>query len=206
MPSPLRIDPSNRGAHPFLGPEDECYFFHEYTSREGFHHSAANQLIFNLKKSVLLRNEYQYRYKERAIAEAGAMLRAAFESSPWVFTDATFAPIPPSKAEDHPEFDDRMTRILSAACQGKGADVRQILRQVKSYDASHTVASGARMRPNELEALYHLEGTPPKPNVILVDDVLTTGAHFVAARNVIRNAHPGTRIIGMFVARRIFQA
>jgi hypothetical protein len=32
--------------------------------------------------------------------------------------------------------------------------------------------------------------------------VLTTGSHFVAARNVILKAYPDTRVIGFFIARR----
>jgi predicted amidophosphoribosyltransferase len=43
----------------------------------------------------------------------------------------------------------------------------------------------------------------PTPNIIaLFDDVLTTGAHFVAARNVLRSRFPQAQIIGFFIARR----
>lgn len=203
LPPLLKIDASNRGAHYYLEDEHECFFFHEYTARKGYAHSDGNQLVHNLKKSVLLKGQPQYRYKGQAINTCASMLRAAFEKSAWVFADATFAPIPPSKAPTHPEYDDRMLQVVSRACDGKGADARELLRQDQSYDASHTRADGERKKPYELEEMYELQGPPPKSTVILIDDVLTTGAHFVAVRNVILETYPDRRILGMFIARRV---
>jgi predicted amidophosphoribosyltransferase len=41
----------------------------------------------------------------------------------------------------------------------------------------------------------------PKPKTVaLVDDVLTTGAHFRAAHNVIKQAFLGIPIVGLFIA------
>jgi predicted amidophosphoribosyltransferase len=40
----------------------------------------------------------------------------------------------------------------------------------------------------------------------LLDDVLTTGAHFVAAKHVLSEAFPGVEIVGFFVARRAITA
>jgi adenine/guanine phosphoribosyltransferase-like PRPP-binding protein len=37
----------------------------------------------------------------------------------------------------------------------------------------------------------------------LVDDVLTTGAHFKAAQAILQKAFPGVLIIGFFIARRV---
>ena len=119
------------------------------------------------------------------------------------FDGPTIAPIPPSKLPTHPEYDDRMMQVVKLACGGKGADVRELLRQAQSYEASHTQVDGQRKKPHELEAMYTVEGPPPKGTVILVDDVLTTGAHFVAVRNVMRAAYPDRRVLGMFIARRV---
>lgn len=205
MPPPplLRIDESNRSAHYYLEEAHECFFFHEYTARKGYAHSDGNSLVMNLKKPVLQRGQAHYRYKGQAINTCASMLRAAFEKSVRVFDDATIAPIPPSKVPTHPEYDDRMMQVVSRACEGKGADVRNLLCQSESYEASHTQADGQRKKPPDLEALYTVEGPPPKGIVILVDDVLTTGAHFVAVRNVIRAAYPDRRVLGIFMARRV---
>ncbi len=205
MPVPplLKVDGSNRGDHHYLEEEHKCFFFHEYTARKGYAHSDGNGLVINLKKSVLLKGQPQYKYKGQAIATCAAMLRAALEKSAWVFNDATIAPIPPSKVSTHPEYDDRMMRIVAKACDGKHADVRNLLQQGQSYDASHMQADGQRKKPQELEALYTLLAPAPKKTVILVDDVLTTGAHFVAAQSVIRTAFPDRKVLGIFMARRV---
>jgi predicted amidophosphoribosyltransferase len=45
----------------------------------------------------------------------------------------------------------------------------------------------------------------PQPrSIALVDDVLTTGAHFVAAKALLAARFAGVPIRGLFVARRVF--
>jgi hypothetical protein len=47
----------------------------------------------------------------------------------------------------------------------------------------------------------------PAPEVIaVVDDVTTTGAHFIATRNMLRREFPDTKIVGLFIARRVPEA
>jgi predicted amidophosphoribosyltransferase len=49
--------------------------------------------------------------------------------------------------------------------------------------------------------------TEPAPQVIgLIDDVLTTGAHFKAAQVILNEALPGVPIVGIFLARRVPEA
>jgi predicted amidophosphoribosyltransferase len=204
LPPLLKIDASNRSAHFYLEEEHECFFFYEYMAREGPRFSDGNQFIFNLKKPLSARGQPHYQYKAQAITRAGAMLREAFNRSPWVFENATIAPIPPSKLPTHPEYDDRMSRVVIASCTNTNADVREFITQCEGYCASHEQGSGARLKPHELETIYELSASPPpKSVVILVDDVLTTGAHFLAARSLILRHYPRTRVIGFFLARRV---
>ena len=59
--------------------------------------------------------------------------------------------------------------------------------------------------PEEIEALYRLDEalTEPIPRcVALVDDLLTTGAHFRAAKSILSTRFPDVAIIGLFIARR----
>ncbi|MGF7025055.1 putative amidophosphoribosyltransferase [Sphingobacterium sp. HSC-15S19] len=42
-----------------------------------------------------------------------------------------------------------------------------------------------------------------RPNIILFDDVLTTGAHYCAARTKILEVLPYSNISGYFIARRL---
>jgi predicted amidophosphoribosyltransferase len=113
-------------------------------------------------------------------------------------------PMPPSKAQDDPLYDDRLTRMLTAIRPQPPLDIREIIVQKTSTGAAHH--SDARPRPETLEALYTLNPRwlVPTPTVIgLFDDVLTTGAHFKAAQSLLNKAFPGVRIIGLFIARRV---
>lgn len=199
---PLKIDDSNRGDHHYLTSDHECLYFYEFTSGMRAEHSPGNQLIRNLKKPVARRIYSDYRYKNLAIAESAALLNAAFIKGAHVLANSIVCPIPPSKIQGDAEYDDRMFQVVQKACHGTNGTCLEILRQTQTYAASHLQAAGTRPKPGDLEAIYELSQPLSKPTVILVDDMLTTGAHFVAARNVIRNAHPNTRVIGFFVARR----
>jgi len=204
MPIPFRkIDLSNRSDHYHLRGDDECFYLHDYTPRQGARHSQGNQFIYNLKKSVLRRDEYDYRYKMGAIRQSITLLRSAFDLSAGIFNTATFCAIPPSKLPGHPEYDDRMEKIVAGACHNTAADVRALVVQNEGYEPTHLQSDGDRKRPSDFEAIYSLDSAAPKSVVILVDDVLTTGAHFVAAKNIILAQYPNTRVIGFFLARRV---
>jgi hypothetical protein len=45
------IHDSNRAAHFYLTPDDQCYYLHEFTARKGYAFSPGNQFIFSLKKA-----------------------------------------------------------------------------------------------------------------------------------------------------------
>jgi predicted amidophosphoribosyltransferase len=198
----LSVDPSNRGDHYYLKEEHECYFFYEYTAGQGYAYSQGNQFILNLKKSVLKRGAWGYQYKDHAIAHGAQLLHNALARAPDLLPHTTVCPIPPSKVAADPEHDDRMSKVVTGACLGTAAEPRELLVQVVSGVASHSQCSGGRPKPEELAANYRMIPPAPRPIVILVDDVLTTGAHFIAARSVILAQYPNTRVLGMFMARR----
>ena len=105
-----KIDELNLADHYYLEPADECYFIGEYTAGRGYAHSATNQLIYNLKKSVDRRGLAEYRFKEEAIAQAGYALSQFL--NPTFIQNGTFVPIPPSKSRDDPLYDDRISRVI----------------------------------------------------------------------------------------------
>jgi len=97
-----------------------------------------------------------------------------------------------------------MWQVVSGVCEGKSADARELIRQSANYDAAHLAGDGtARIKPSQLQALYEIAAPPPKPLVLLFDDVLSAGCHFRAAKSAILAAHPGTRVVGFFLARRV---
>ena len=189
--------------HWYLGESDDCYFFGEYTAGGGYQDSPTNQLILNLKKEVNRKGRPEWQYKERAIRTVAAAIRGAIR--PDALDRITFVPIPPSKAKADPLYDDRMTQVLLAIRPHPPLDIRELIVQRKSTRAAH--GADVRPTPQDIEAGYVLDvslaATPPGDFIFVVDDVLTTGAHFLAAKAVIRKQFPETPIVGIFAARRV---
>ena len=200
-----KIDELMRCDHAHLNEDDECYFIGEYTARMGYAYSATNNLVLNFKKTLDRQGLSEWHYKEKAIKEAAAAFATALEPSVQKTLDrVTFVPVPPSKARDDPLHDDRLTQMLNLVRPEPGLAVREVIVQECSTDAVHS--SESRLRPDEIEAMYSIDEalTKPVPGVLaVVDDVLTTGAHFRAAQTVLASRFPATKIIGLFIARRI---
>lgn len=190
--------------HWHLTESDDCYFLGEYTAREGYQFSPTNQLIINLKKGPDRRGRPDWKYKERAIRQVARALRAAIKES---LDNITFVPIPPSKAKADPLYDDRMTQVLTTIRPTPPLDVRELVVQPVSTRAAHE--SQHRPSPTEILSRYELDITLAKPVaecIFVVDDVLTTGAHFCAVKSLLSSHFPETPVVGIFVARRVVRA
>lgn len=200
-----KIDELTRPDHSYLEADDECLFLGEYTARKGYAYSVTNKLILNFKKPVDRRGRPEWQYKERAIQDAAAAFRAAIQPA-WL-NATTLVPIPPSKARTDPLYDDRMLRMACAIIPKARLDIRDMIIQDNNLQAAHGTEN--RPTPEALRAAYQVDGAliRPTPNrVALIDDVLTTGAHFKAGQALLQRAFPGTPIIGLFIARRVPEA
>ena len=196
------VDPLTRPDHSYLTADDECFFLGEYTARKGFAHSDTNNLIINLKKPMDREGRTEWRYKGIAIRNAARAFRDAIDDR--VLRGATFVPIPPSKAKNHPEYDDRITQLIRAIDNVKPVDCRELVLQSESTAASHD--SDDRPGPEELETRYRIDSAliEPRPTyIVLVDDLLTTGSHFKATKRCLQRTFPDISIVGYFVARRV---
>lgn len=198
-----QIDDASRPDHYHLTESDECYYFLEYTSGRGYSFSKANNLISNLKKKPSNRARTDYRYKLEAIQRTSGAFRAALNND-WL-QQATLVPVPGSKSAGHPDYDDRMEQI----CRGikDGLDVRNLVVQLNSTDASHESGAGARISVDELLEIYEVDENlvdPSPTDIAIFDDVLTAGTHFRAMEAVLSRRFPDARIRGFFIARRIF--
>ena len=198
-----RIDEMIIGNHHHLNGDDECYFLIEFTSHEGYEYSSANSLILNLKKKPSLRSTNQWPHKIEAMDACSNALRQAINHD-WLRT-ATLVPVPPSKNKIDPEYDDRIERICRGIQVGFDIDIRNLVIQTESYDASHE--SDYRITVNELLDIYQIDeavAAPAPTAIAIVDDVLTAGVHYRAMHTVLSQHFPVVPIIGVFVARRIF--
>lgn len=202
-----KLELENRALHHYLDAGDECYFIGEYTSGQGFGYSEFNQLIYNLKKDPSRRhsNPQEYRYKERAIITVADCLARTIKPE-FLESKITLVPIPPSKTKAHPSYDDRILRICNGIVASiETPDVCELIQCGKDIDATHS--DDHKPKPGELKKTYNLicpQGYKPRDIVFLLDDVLTTGTHFRACKEMILEAFPSVVVVGIFVARRIF--
>lgn len=199
----LKIDELALPDHHYLNSNDECHYFGEYTAGAGHAHSPTNQLILNFKKGVETRNTTQWKYKLGAISSIAEMFRSVMNSD----AQLTFVPVPPSKSKSDPLYDDRILKVLELISANRPYEVRELILQKESLDASHL--SIKRPTPDELISNYYIDESLINPlphHIIIFDDVITTGAHFYAVKKMLLSIYPAATIYGLFVARRVPQA
>ena len=199
-----QIDELLRPQHFFIEAEDNCYFLREYTAGAGFGHGETNSIISNLKKPVDRRGLPEWRYKESAIRQAGRELRAAVGDE--LLRQFTIVPMPPSLSRSNSLYDDRMARIVRYMTEGLSCDVRELIVQPHDMMAAHSTSS--RPRPDAWYAAYTVDemlAQPPPVNVLVVDDVLTAGAHFAGLKRRLVERFPGAGVYAVFYARRAVQ-
>ena len=202
-----KIDETNRGDHTFLQPADQCYFFGEYYAQQGYEGGGTNQLIFNFKckPSDAALNPPRAKYKALAISEIARGLRVVFPQR--IAESFTWVPLPTSKIKGHPDYDDRLIRVLCLAFDGFDIDVRELLKQNQSTDADHR--AGVRQTLVELGEIVALDMdvlkvSPLRDRIMLFDDVLVTGKHIRVCTQRLRETVPLTvSIMGLTIARRV---
>jgi hypothetical protein len=176
--------------HAFLDTSDECYFLWEYYPNSA--DNPATRLIRDFKLTPGVKT----RHKAAAMHLAAAALSAVIPEA-WR-TQAMFVPLPPSKSPSHSDYDGRLLKLLSWVQPGL-TNVREILQ-------ARTDSPACQKGVSPLERTANLtvtcENRSPRPDtIILVDDVVTTGAHFKAAVIVLRRTYQTQKIIGLFLAR-----
>ncbi|MGO7403085.1 hypothetical protein [Rhizobium ruizarguesonis] len=189
-----------RPDHYYLDERDICAYFGTYTPRAGFSHSYANDIVSNLKKDPSLQGTGQWRYKQRAIANVASAIAQNLNPESWQNT--IFIPVPPSKRKESPDYDDRMVQVANAI--GNNADVRELLYTAVEREARHTM--NEKRDPDALRASLGIDprfAANPRRQVVLLDDVLTTGCSFKVCKEMILELWPDCAVFGIFVARRV---
>ena len=202
------LDELARIDHSFLRANDRCWYLAEYVSGAGSRVGSVNQLIANLKcsPSVAATNPRRRRHKRRAMEELAAALREAVSRS-WA-EGATWIPIPPSRSAGDCNYDDRLVHILRKAFAGYDTDIRTVLFQLESMTADHCNPRriGIQWLFERIRVSWSvLASRPLRDELVLFDDVLTTGKHYRCCERRLRDALPNIPISGLFVARRVLQ-
>lgn len=206
-----KIDEILLAEHSYLEPTDYCYFIGEYAGRQGFKyknpHQAIddmNDVIQNFKKPMDRKGLPEWYFKEREISKIAAWL---ISINCWEkLSNATWVPIPPSKIITDPQYDDRLWQVLLKMKEKeRSLDIRKLLLTRYSREAAHNPGTS---RPTMNDHLYNFvfdssQKSPQPKAIILFDDIITSGASFKAAQQIIQTEFPALCIIGLFVARTI---
>lgn len=174
-----------------------------YTSRAGYSYSETNQLIFNLK--ILPNAEaVRRRYKEQAIQRFAEELCGFWSRYPEF--SISLVPMPPSKTVKHPDYDDRIEQVAwTVASDLHNVFCLPLLLRIRDVPSSHQHPGISRSSERIYQDLLIDEAVASSYQggtvLMLLDDVLTSGAHFSAARRCLLERFPGTDVRGMFWAK-----
>ncbi len=200
----LQIDETTRDEHFSLESSDRCFYIWEYAARRRYDFSPTNQLIANLKikPSQIAASPARGYHKERAIEHSADALRSLIQRT-WVERFGTFVPMPPSKVDGDADHDDRIGTLLRRAFGAfTAADIRPLLEQTTTTPADHE--STERLSYSALLSVMRVDEAythAPRPNIVVVDDVLNSGKHFRVAQHLLSQRFPDTPVIGVFIAR-----
>ena len=197
-----RIDETSLQDHWHLTNLDFIAYFGEYYAKAGFDYSDMNQLIMNLKKPMNRRGKAEWRYKEKAKLEFSKLLISAL--SEYDFSEFIFVPVPPSKLDNHPEFDNRLMEILNLVKEKNSINICDLVLQKENREQFHT--QDEKRDAEELFSNFKLNEHAPRPavkNIIIFDDLLTTGTTYRAMEKFLKIHFPDCDYSGMFLARRV---
>jgi hypothetical protein len=202
MYSFIKIDELRRSDHEYLIEEDECYYLMEYIPIKHGIYNPENDIIMNFKKKMDRKGKAEWPYKAidtKRIAQFFIQTLAARKKP-----DIIFVPIPPSKVKGDPMYDDRMVQLVSLITDGcPNSEYREILSINKNMPSFHN--SEDRPSPEELIKYLHVDKAlckNKKKIIVIVDDILTSGSHFKACKQLLKEQFPGSQIIGLFIGRR----
>ncbi len=188
----------------YLSDDDHCYHYGEYTSGGGFKKSTTNQQILNLKNKPTSSDGALY-YKRLAVEYWGKMIAETLNLA--AIADATtFVPMPCSKPVGHADYDDRMHRVLRHLLRTNAdLDIRPVLIQTRLRPSQH---EAGRQTPAQLLETLGIDQSqtikPLRSTVVILDDVITMGASFSAAKSLITQIPGVTQVIGIFLAKTVW--
>ena len=193
-----KIDASHRLY--YIREDDTCIYAREYKAGQGYAAGETNQLILNFKKSPTARNTNQWPHRDRGVKQFATEVSAMFGQN----SAAAITGVPSSKTKNDPEYTNRFEDAFAHLLTLKpNLIVEWPIDIAVSVQPAH---GGGSRRPNEIKANYvwrgFQHGTPEV--LVLCDDVVTTGSHFRAASDFLRENGFVGKVVGIFWARAIF--
>ena len=198
------IDKSILSMLPCLDDADPCYYY-LVRSPGGYSASFANSRIEDFKKNPerYRDNPAVWRYKLAEIQNFADDIAMLLNNPGLAKVIADFQPVaitamPTSKPKSDLYHDSRIDDLCAEVTKRVAG-----IGWASPFDVSARISPSHLNGPRDvatLEASLSFNGFGKEPGLVfLVDDVLTTGAHFTACRNIIRRHHPSVPIIGVFL-------
>lgn len=189
----MKIEP---GVCPYIDETDNCFYLMDYNSRMGYGHSKENQLIFNFKKP---KTDNGYQYKLEAIAKiADILITGVFHNiDP---SKIIIIPIPPSKTKADPLYDDRMLQVLEIVKKELSIQYVDLLSRPTNIVPLHQNQTPRSLSSHTFNIANDNLSEFDDKQIIIIDDVITTGSTYKAAKNLI-SQNLNNKIIGLFMAR-----
>ena len=177
---------------------------------EGYNVSDTNQLIFNFKKSPGRQDKPEWQYKVKATKqfaiELHGLLSHSNKKSQFIIMTVPVSKLRGNEQYD-PRFDMMVDELIKINAQAHHARKTYIIEMpivLKENIKSASREKGSR-KVDEIYRYYEWQGFTNKVpgSIILVDDVVTTGGHFMACKRFIHKKFPNIKIYGVFWSRTI---
>lgn len=154
-------------------------------------------------------------YKNEAIKVFGEILASFVQSFPLVaykdfnldidINQIALVPIPASRAHDDPLYDDRVEKAATMAARAAECTYCCLVKTDVNRIASHHGGSRDINAIRETVSLY--ESLPEHIKVaLIVDDIITKGAHYKAVQSIVNERYPGIFVAGVMLGRATYNA
>jgi len=189
------IDPVFHGFQ-YLTEKDIIYYHLEYYTSQGFINSN-NSFVLNYKKDIKFKNTKHWHYKDEAINDyANLIINTPFGNNRLLLS------APTSKRRDSEYFDSRNDEVLKIVNKKTGIPVSYNLEVINDTTPVHL--RGTYRNPDDFRDLYRFFPFEYTPEIVyIVDDVITSGSHFVVWRDLIKQKHPNVEVRGLYLARAV---
>ena len=197
----IKIDEYYLPQHKHLIDSDECYFLLNYPPFHSHGRTPANVLIMDFKIDMdRLNSQFWKEKKANAINLVSQMIQQSLIEI-WT-PESILIPLPPSKKKGHPLYDERIMAVLrNFSSAQKKCDLREIISIKENLEATH---KSSKKSPDEILSNLIIDKklcVNKSNSIILVDDVVSSGAHFKACQKGLSLEFPNANIKGVFIGR-----
>lgn len=183
----------------YLDNSDRCLFAREFKRGLGYQGGDTNQLILNFKKDGTKRNSPEWRWRNVAVQKFADELSYLFKPE----TKLALTSIPSSCVESDPKYDCRFEDLFEKLLlKFPKLRVENPIKCKSSVESAHS-GVGTR-KPAIIKDNYLWEGfKTPTNHLAIIDDVITTGGHFKAFTDFLKENGYAGGYTGVFWARTI---